>query len=305
MSELDSNPAWAYNARGSQRYEGPSLYANSFAMRKFPILGSVTQGVRGRMRNMHGRYLSGLGGEQPDGRQGYDPQYQDESTYDLEAQDDVFGSGIFDPGSRGGTANANMGVFASHYSLPGYIARNIPFTVSRDVSDITDGAEVVTVPAGGMTFVEQAGRLTRPAVTGPTWRPKALTPAGVTDRDQPYAFLNRPDQPYPEPLNARAPVTGPPTYGRPPRDSDVWSEPVPINRPQAPLPLSPNQATLGRRMTVSPQGAALATPNIRRAPLSGVGAEPTKSPATLGQLFVAGTVVGAAVGLVSMAMKKP
>jgi len=304
MPEDGRNPSWAYDARGGQRYEGPSLFADSYALRKLPILGSVTQGVRGRMRNMHGRYLSGLGGEQPDGRQGYDPQYQDESTYDLEAQDDVFGSGIFDPGSRGGTANANMGVFASHYSLPGYIARNIPFTVSRDVSDVTDGAEVVTVPAGGMTFVEQAGRLTRPAVTGPTWRPKALTPAGVTDRDQPYAFLNRPGQPYQTALNPDAPVTGAPTYGRPARDSKFYADPVAINRPEAPLPLSPRQGTLQRQMVVSPQNPAVAIPNVRSTGVSGLGAA-DKAPASLGQLFAAGTVAGVAVGLMAMAMKKP
>ncbi|MCP4248747.1 MAG: hypothetical protein GY778_17020, partial [bacterium] len=122
------------------------------------------------MRAEHGRYLSGLGGESPSGEVGYDPAYQGQEMYELEHQDDTYGSGIFDPGGRSATANANMGVFASHYSLPGYLAREVPFTVSRDVSDITDDAEVVIVPSGGLTYVESRGKLTRPAVLGPTWR---------------------------------------------------------------------------------------------------------------------------------------
>lgn len=254
------------------------------------------------MRQEHGRYLGGLGGESADGQTGYDPAYQGETTQQLEEQDDTFGSGIFDPGGRAGTSNPDMGVFASHYSWPGYLAREIPFTVSRDVSDITDDAEVVYVPGGGMAFVEEAGRLRRPAVTGPTWRPKALTPAGVTQRDQPYAFLNRPDQPYQEPLNPRARVTGVPRYGEPERDPHTWVAPVGTRRPSCQVPRHPHPHRVPTRSVVDPSGPGIA---VRPPPAcNGFGQEEEKKPASAAQLAAAGALVGVAAGLVMVAIKK-
>lgn len=299
MTHYRHDADWASDARGDQRYTGASLFADSWALRKSPLLGQVSRTVEGKLRARHGRYLAGLGGEQPDGQVGYDPAYQDALTYELEQQDDNLGSGIFDPGSRPGTANANMGVFASHYSWPGYLARWIPFTVSRDVSDITDDAEVVYVPGGGMAFVEEAGRLRRPAVTGPTWRPKALTPAGVTSRDQPYAFLNRPGQPYQPPLNPNAPVTGVPTYGRPARVDNYPNYPVPQAPPSCRVPRTPGQHNVPLRSSVQPNGGRIA---IRPpAACSGVGADDGGS---TGKALAAGVVAGAAAGLLWLAVKK-
>ncbi len=197
-------------------YYGP-MYARSFVDRNLALLGQVNPIVKERFRMEHGRYLSGFGSASPSGATGYDPAYQDQHVYELEGQDDVYGSGIFDPKGRAGTANPTMGVFASHDSLPGYIAREVPFTVSRDVTDITDGAGVVIVPGGGMSYIESRGKLEGPAVLGPTWRPPQIQPAGYTSFDQVYAFMNKPGQEGTV-LNPNAPVRPPPLY-RPARTS--------------------------------------------------------------------------------------
>lgn len=249
-----------------QRYEGPGLFADSYAIRKLPLLGSINPIITQRMRNMHGRHLAGLGETIA-----ADDEYVSHSGNQLESQDDVFGSGIFDNSASRATANAEMGVFTSNYSLPGFIAREIPFTVSRDVSDITGAADVVVVPAGGFTFVEQAGRLTRPAITGPTWRPRKNLPAGVTARDQPYAFMTRPEQPVQPPLHPNAPVTdGPPSYGRPPREDKYYSLPVPdysggVAYQNALVPKSPAASPVGYRSEVEPQGAEIAISGLPQA----------------------------------------
>lgn len=174
----------------------------------------------------HGRYLSGFGSASPSGATGYDPAYQDQHVYELEGQDDVYGSGIFDPKGRAGTANPDLGVFASHDSLPGYIAREVPFTVSRDVTDITDDADVVIVPGGGMSYIAPTASVTGPAVLGPTWRPPEIQPAGWTRYDQPYAFMNKAGQ-QGTVLNPNAPVKGPPLY-RPRRTSPDTEVGVPM-----------------------------------------------------------------------------
>lgn len=175
----------------------------------------------------HGRYLSGFGGASLTGGVGYDPSYQGQHIYELEEQDDTYGSGIFDPEGRAGTANPNMGVFASHDSLPGYLAREVPFTVSRDVTDITDDADVVIVPGGGMSYIESRGKLTGPAVLGPTWRPPQIQPAGWTRHDQEYAFMNKGDS-RGTVLNPGAPVRPPPTY-RPERTFEGQAVGVPLS----------------------------------------------------------------------------
>lgn len=165
-------------------------------------------------------------GESLTGAVGYDPRYQGQEVYDLEKEDDTFGSGIFDPKGRGGTSNPNMGVFASHNSLPGYIARDVPFTVQDDVTDITDNAAVVSVPGGGMFYVEKNGHLGRAAVMGPTWRPPQIEPAGHTRHDQVYAFMNRPGQ-HGHDLFPGAPTRYQPPLMRPARTSQRHSYPVP------------------------------------------------------------------------------
>lgn len=270
-------------------------YADSVAGRRQMLLSQENPILRERMRMIHGRYLSGLGGESPDGEAGYAQTYQDQGGYDLEAQDDTYGSGIFDPSGRPGTANTNMGILASHYSLPGYIAREVPFTVSRDVTDITDDAEVVTIPAGGLAVVEHRGKLTRPAITGPTWVPPRIQPAGNTERYQPYAFMTRPGQAPPPALNPNAPVTGPPQL-QPGRMPFSWERPLRTNVPSCRVPTSPQQMTIARRSAVEPDVLSIATSPPQ--PCQGMGQD--KEPASAGKVLFAGAIVGTALGLVAL-----
>lgn len=179
---------------------------------------------------MYGRYLSGLGSvDDITGATDYDAAYQDQEPFDIERDEDSYGSGVFDPTGRSGTSNPDMGVFASHYSLPGFVAREVPFTSHRDITDITADADVVTVPGGGMAYVERAGRLSGAAITGPTWRPPILQPPGYTNYAQVYVKQTKGGSvPMEEgmgqipgmgrvPLNPDAPVTYPVPQRRPMR----------------------------------------------------------------------------------------
>lgn len=195
---------------------GP-VYARDYIGRNLSHLISSSPQTVEDMRKTYGRYLSGFGSEDMSGAAGYDARYQEQHTYDLEAEDDNFGSGIFDESGRGGTSNSDMGIFAGHYAWPGYLAREVPFTVSRDVTDITDDAAVVAVPGGGMFYVEKDGRLGGAAVTGPVNRPPQIEPAADTTYDQVYVGLVRkgreghelfPGAPTTSPVPRRRPVRG-------------------------------------------------------------------------------------------------
>lgn len=207
-----------------QLYYGP-MYGDKLAQ-QIPHLTGQNPATVARMRRNYGRYLSGFGGESLTGAVGYDPRYQGQEVYDLESEDDTFGSGIFDPKGRGGTSNPNLGVFATHNSLPGFIARDVPFTVQNDVTDITDGAAVVSVPGGGMFYVEKKGRLGGAAIMGPTWRPPQIEPAGYTRHDQVYAFMNRGNQRGHD-LFPGAPVRRRPPLRRPARTNQRMGHRVP------------------------------------------------------------------------------
>lgn len=253
--DIEGGSSWSPGSAGEQPYEGP-LYSDPAAAHNLMRVGEVSPTVREAMRAQHGRYLSGLGSEGAD-----DAHYQGQLTYAMEEQDDSFGSGIFDPPGRGATANAGMGVLSSNYALPGYIAREVPFTVSRDVTDINSGAEVVNIPAGGLVVVEDRGKLTRPAVLGPTWVPPSIEPAGVTGREQPYAFLNRPGQPS-SALHPGAPVRPPPSY-RPDRAFGDVSM-VPADAVACPVPMNSADSSVRSRSLVYPQDPALAIPAERQ-----------------------------------------
>lgn len=90
------------------------------------------------MQRWHGRQLKGFGNIDESrsltpggysGSVGNDPKYFTSHLKQLEQSDDVFGSGIFD-GVGHSTANADTGIFASAYSLPGYVGREVPYAVS-------------------------------------------------------------------------------------------------------------------------------------------------------------------------------
>jgi len=238
-----SNPRQPAN----QPYYGP-MYARDFADRNLARIGSVSPITKERLMMEHGRHISGFGSvESP----GYDRKYRSPLLKELQEDDDTYGSGVFDPLGSPGTANDNLGIFASHGSLPGFIAREVPFTVSRDESDITDGAEVVIVPGGGMSYVESRGKLVGPAVLGPTWRPPPLQPAGWTSHDQVYAPMWHGD-PVPAPaLNPNAPVKGPPTY-RPASSPQPFDAAVPWAPAESGVPYSTIDSRVRRVSTVAP-----------------------------------------------------
>lgn len=149
-------------------------------------IGQVNPKYEEQWRMQHGRHLAGIPGIDDSGS----VDKQADFVSDLEREDDVYGSGIFDPIGRASTIHREMGVFEDHPSLPGYIGRERQFSVSRDVVDIANGAEVVVVPGGGMTYREVGGRTVsfdRPG-GGALPEPSFQLPA-LTGRDQPYAQL--------------------------------------------------------------------------------------------------------------------
>ena len=195
-----------------QLYYGP-LYSQGIQtvravepwVRNIGRVGQLNPFTAERLRMQRGRYLSGLGQAPPVARDGGDPRYESGHLSQLERQDDAYGSGIFDGPEGPATANADMGIFASDYALPGYVGREVPFTVSRDITDASSGGAVVMVPAGGAPVIEHRGRLIPAPVLGPAPRPPALEPARPTGIAQVYvnhqpAWAARP------PLNAGAPV---------------------------------------------------------------------------------------------------
>lgn len=159
--------------RSPQPYTGPG-FADTYAVRHAAQRGQLSPITRNEFAMQHGRYLSGFGGVDAKAQHtAYDSS--EETLTKMEGSDDNFGSGIFDFDDRGPTANAQSGVFESTYSLPGFIAREIPFAVSRDVQD-ANGNSVVFVPGGGLSSVLDGGGLTRPDAP--------------TTRDQPYKRMD-------------------------------------------------------------------------------------------------------------------
>jgi hypothetical protein len=66
----------------------------------------------------------------------------------LSELDDVVGNGIFDPANSQAQIHPDAGVFASHASRPGYLARERMFGPS-EVLDVNTGKPTVYVPANG------------------------------------------------------------------------------------------------------------------------------------------------------------
>jgi hypothetical protein len=270
------------------------------------------------MRKIHGRYLSGTGMGDPKGA-GYDLTYRDTEVLALEAEDDTDGSGIFDQKGRLATANPDTGVFATHNSLPGYASREVPFTVSRDITDVTDNAAVIGIPSGGMVNVEKDGQMYGAPVLGPTPRGAALAIPPSTGRMQPYADLIGKQQP---PLFPQVPVKVPPLWRPARRPSPVRPVPsghrtqVPFDTPQLPVPTASTVHGGQAPVSIGPSMApvAPAAPDLpmareipavsmvnvgptRGIPVSGFGQTSSPSMSPL-KLAVAGLMVGAAAGLI-------
>jgi len=273
------SPRTAVNSR--QRYYGP-IYGDKIAQNLEFYTGQTRANLQ-RMRKMYGRTLAGMGSTSGMGSVGVDPGYQNKAIYELEKEDDSFGSGIFDPPGRTGTSNPDAGVFSSSYDLPGYIARGVPFTVSKDVKDINSGADVVYVPGGGMAYVERNGRLAGP-LHNPMSHIVPQSPAPVGPIPSSPATLG------PVPFNIKR--------KRLPKQNIVFPRqtPAPVN------PVANPVAHAAPDMPIYPAVPFTSTVNVgptRPIPISGFGEEEEiKEPATVGQLALAGAAVGVAAALV-------
>jgi hypothetical protein len=168
-------------------YSATQLPTNDPITKWLYKIGQTAPGVEQRWAMQHGRYLSGLGANETQAPYAAKP---DSYTRSLEKDDDVLGSGIFDSYGRQPTVNFELGVFADHPSLPGYIEREVQFSVSKDIADITSGADVVIVPAGGMTYQEKAGYPAPFDRQGPTPCPPHLEFAPAPFREDVYATLS-------------------------------------------------------------------------------------------------------------------
>jgi hypothetical protein len=280
------------HATPRQLYYGP-LYADGEQtvralepwIRNLGRLGQLNPLQKARLAMQHGRYLSGFGAA-PVAPDGGDALYEAghlSHLRRLEKDDDSYGSGIFDGPDGAPTANADMGVFSSDYALPGYVGREVPFTVSRDITDITTGGAVVMIPAGGKSAIEQEGALVPYPVLGPTPRPPAMRPPRPTGIDQVYVNVEPP--PGRAPYNAGAPIRQVPSM-QPSRGLQPVMRPIPSFPADRRIPSFPAERNLPYRSTVNPLGAA-----------------DTDGPSA-GQMAVAGLMVGAAVGMLVGALKK-
>jgi hypothetical protein len=270
-----------------QIHEGPIQDMSQQPLPRQGLIGQLNPYDQHRLAMQQGRWLSGVEQmEQPQEHVEWrDEDWGAEGVYDLEEQDDSFGTGIFDPPRRPGTSNTDAGVFASHYSLPGYLAREKWFEVSPEVSDATTGGAVVVVPAGGMAYVEEGGVPVEPR--GGVIPPKPrYRPAPPTGRDQPYARLSSPTKgidrapmvaaskdAQPPQRFPRAPqMVGQPSYYQqgqgvgavPPPPGQIARRSIYHERPVGkrpnwqPMARSPKLARLPHRMTVTPRDAATA-----------------------------------------------
>ena len=105
-------------------------------------------------------YESGIVGMYGRNLAGTDEHVQDEeaapawAVNELEMyarQDDVQGNGIFDPPGSHPNIHPDAGVFAVNYSLPGYHARERPFS-QTEVLDATTGRPIRAVPSGAVAM---------------------------------------------------------------------------------------------------------------------------------------------------------
>ena len=97
----------------------------------------------------YGRRLAGSDVEVED--ESADPGYASNELDLLAEMDDIQANGIFDPPGTHPNIHPDAGVFAARYSLPGYHAREVPFSVT-EVRDATTGRQVVAVPSGAVSL---------------------------------------------------------------------------------------------------------------------------------------------------------
>ena len=101
----------------------------------------------------YGRSLRGFGAVPDTSEYGDTWAGQDEALRQAAIDDDTVGNGIFDGPGAPPTAHAGTGVFASSFSLPGYLYREQPGKPS-EVVDTTTGAPMVYQPNAGGSWYE-------------------------------------------------------------------------------------------------------------------------------------------------------
>jgi len=114
----------------------------------------------------YGRRLAGTDMDVSD--ESSDPGWASNELNLLAEMDDIQSNGVFDPPGTHPNVHPDAGVFAARYSLPGYHAREVPFSLT-EVVDATTGRRVVGVPSGAVSldsaaqiaFIEQ-GRYSTP-----------------------------------------------------------------------------------------------------------------------------------------------
>lgn len=97
----------------------------------------------------YGRRLAGTDMDVED--ESADPGYASNELALLAEMDDIQANGIFDPPGTHPNIHPDAGVFAARYSLPGYHAREIPFS-KTEVRDATTGRPVIAVPSGAVSL---------------------------------------------------------------------------------------------------------------------------------------------------------
>lgn len=100
-----------------------------------------------KLDRMYGRTLAGM--EVQD--EGAEPGWAANELKLLAEVDDVQGNGVFDPPGAHPNIHPDAGVFAARYSLPGYDARERPFSLS-EVHDVTTGRPIRVVPSGAVAM---------------------------------------------------------------------------------------------------------------------------------------------------------
>lgn len=233
-------------------------------------IGQVGPAAEDGWKMAHGRYLAGLSGEnetqQPWAPEEREPAGSDDHLRDLEREDDVYGSGIFDAYGRPGTINPNLGCFADHPSLPGYVDREVLYHVHKDIADITNGADVVVVAPGGMTYQERGGRPVDYDGRGTAPCRPDYRPAPPTGQDDVYVSLDPVlKRPTPRLPPSRGPVFVPLPKARPaPRQPPSTRSPSGTPTRFSPIPF----ATTGREVpltsTVDPTRAMVPPPPSER-----------------------------------------
>lgn len=185
---------------GRQYVQSPA--PRDFLQRRAVLLGQESPTVEEHQATLHGRYLvNSFGDDSPvvGGSQTMPSTAiirEDPNVRASNLADDSAGAGIFDrPGSA--TVHREMGVFADNPALPGFIARQLPFVVSNEVSDAPAGAAVVEVPGGGFWAVERFGNtVPYPGRAAP--RPPFAAGTGPSSTFNPYVMQTQdPNYPYP------------------------------------------------------------------------------------------------------------